>query len=515
MSSTPVVTSELLEPLRHSLSPAAKVLLPTDESFATTIDSWNWDFRSVTPSAAVLPASTADVAAAVSFFRANSLLFTVGCGLHSRYSKRDGHVLLYLGLMRNVTIDVASKVAHVQGGARNEDLDRAGGLLSPPMHVVAGTNPDTGVGGLILGGGVGYLSRRQGMSIDNLLEVELVTAEGQIVRASETENPDLFWAVRGAGFNFGVVTEFVMRVYDDVGHQMHELTGDDEMISTKYGLPEQEQLKSKVLRALMPYPKPAFTRIADILQKQYIEAGSSGPLGDRDLYLGLVVANGPQGPACIVAFVYVGDAYKGYAALDKLIEAIGAPLAPVQAVVKADTYVSLQHMLDHVTVPGNYYERSFMSAGITEGMANAMLACHDELAKYPNLSHSVVTTLILGVDGKMQDNSGVGAFSTEQRKGNVLLGTIAHWDNPGKDGRAKAVEWANFAREQVTPHCSSIYTNSVSGHAGSKDTYGSSLERLRRVKQQWDPDNVFCNNQNVVPANLDESTFKTSQVDLN
>ena len=515
MSSPPaVVTAELLEPLRLSLSPAAQLLLPTDAAFASTIDSWNHDFRSASPAAAVLPASTADISAALRFFHAHALPFTVGCGLHSRWSKRDGHVLLYLGLLRGVSIDAASRTARVQGGARNADLDRAGGLCCPPLHTPAGTNPDTGVGGLILGGGVGYLSRRQGMSIDNLLEVELVTYDGTVVRASERQHAELFWAVRGAGFNFGVVSEFVLRLYDDVGHQLRQLDEHDEAVSTRHGLPEQPQLVDKVLMGLMPYPKPAFTRIADVIQRQYIQPASSGPLGDRDLYLGLVLANGPSGPACIVAFVYVGDAYKGYRALDTLIEAIGAPLAPVQAVVRADTYVALQHMLDEVTEPGHYYERSFMSAGINEHVAAAMLAAHDELAQYPTLSHSALTTLVLGVDGKMQENSGIGAFSAEQRKGNVLLGVIASWDD-GPDGRTKAVQWANTARQLVLPHCSSIYTNSVSGQAGSRDTFGSSLQRLRRVKQQWDPHNVFCNNQNVVPADQDEAAVQTAQLDLN
>ena len=116
------------------------------------------------------------MAVALKFFRAHSLPFTVGSGLHGRYSKRDGHIILYLGLMRRVAIDTVTKVARIEGGARNGDLDDAGAACSPPLHVTAGTYYETGVGGLILGGGVGYLCRRQGMSIDNLLEVELVTA---------------------------------------------------------------------------------------------------------------------------------------------------------------------------------------------------------------------------------------------------------------------------------------------------------------------------------------------------
>ena len=517
MSSSASLSSELLDTLRKSLSPSAQVLSPSEPTFATAIDSWNHDFRTASPSAAVLPTSTADVAAAIKFFRAHSLPFTVGCGLHSRWSKRDGHVLLYLGLMRNVTIDMTDKVARVQGGARNEDLDRAGGMCSPPMHVVAGTNPDTGVGGLILGGGVGFLCRRQGMSIDNLLEVELVTAEGEVVRANDTQNADLFWAVRGAGFNFGVVTEFVMRVYDDVGHQTRQLTDEDEMISTKYGLPEQAQLQSKVLQGMLPYPRADYARIANVLQTRYIELGKNGPMGDRDLFLGTALAITPMGPACIVPFVYVGDAYKGYRALDKLIEQLGAPLAPLHALVKADTYVKLQHMLDPVTVPGYYYERTFMAPGVGKDFATALDAAQQLLSGYPGLSHSAVSTLILGVDGAISDNSGRGAFSSQQRAGNVLVATIANWDPTvtGENGRAMAVEWANKTRELLLPHVSTVYTNSVSGSAGMHVTYAGSVDRLRRVKQQWDPKNIFCNNQNIVPANLDETSSKTAQLDLN
>ena len=513
--STPTITAELVEPLRQSLSASAQILLPSDPSFSTAADSWNFDFRTAQPTAAVLPATTADVAATVQFLRAHRLPFTVGCGLHSRYSKRDGHVLLYLGLMRRVTVDVTDKVARVQGGARNEDLDRAGGACVPPLHVVAGTNPDTGVGGLILGGGVGYLSRRQGLTIDNLLEVELVTAEGEVVRASETMNPDLFWAVRGAGFNMGIVTEFVLRVYDDVGHQMRELTEDDEMISTKHGLPEQEQLKSKVLQGMLPYPRPMFKHIASVLQAQYMEPGKAGPMGDRSLYLGLIAANTPMGPAAVVSFVYYGDAYRGHEALDKLVEALGAPLAPVHVAVKMDTYVALQHMLDKVTLPGYYYERTYMAASMSDDFSSAVLASAEALSDFPGCSHSVLVCFILGVDGAIQENEGRGAFSAEQRRGNILLGTIGHWDpTEAPDARGNAIAWANKARELVMPHCLTVYTNSVSGHAGSKVTFGSSLERLRRIKQQWDPSNVFCNNQNIVPADLDEDSSQTALPDF-
>ena len=118
----------------------------------------------------------------------------------------------------------------------------------------------------------------------------------------------------------------------------------------------------------------------------------------------------------------------------------------------------------------------------------------------------------------MQDNEGRGAFSVEQRRGNIMLGTSGHWEPSeagGEDNRKHAVAWVNKTREVVLPHCSTIYTNSVNGQSGQRATYGGSLDRLRQIKQQWDPSNVFCNNQNVVPEGMDELSSATAQLYLN
>ena len=333
------------------------------------------------------------------------------------------------------------------------------------------------------------------------------------MRASETQNEELFWAVRGAGFNFGVVTEFVVQLHDDVGHQMRELTEEDEALSTKHGLPPQEQLRSKVVQGVMPYPMAHVSHVCSVIQR-YLEQGDSGPMADRDLMPGFALANGPEEPVCLVTFAHVGDVYRGYRALDALVNALGPPLAPVSAVVKADTYLALQHMLDHVTLPGNYYVRAYLAPGVGEGMAAALTASFDALSGRPNLLRSALVGWVLGT-GVQSERSGNGAFSAEQRKGQVLIATIGEWDDSGADGRADCVAWCNAARELLLPQCSSVYTNSVSSHAGMRDTYGSSLGRLRRVKEQWDPSNVFCNNQNVVPAGLDEASSATAQLNLN
>ena len=324
------LTSAQLAPLRQSLSADGKVVFPSEPEFASMIQSWNLDFTA-RPTAVIWVASTADVVAAIKFVRQQQLPFTVGCGFHSRYSLRDGHVLINLGGMRKATVDPAAKLVRLQGGARNADLDAE--CAKYHLHTTAGTNPDTGCGGLVLGGGLGYLARRIGMSIDQLTEVELVNAEGEVLRANEQQHADLFWACKGAGFNFGIVTEFTMRVHA-VGHQLRELTEDDQAIATKYGLPPQEQLEHLMVQGMMPYPQPAFSHIMKVLDEQYVQPAAKGPLADRCIFLSGVVANGPHGPAAVVQFVHTGDVYAGYRALDKLLQELGAPLAPVHACIK-------------------------------------------------------------------------------------------------------------------------------------------------------------------------------------
>ena len=329
-ASSPAITPEFLQPLRDALSPSAQITFPSDPAFAAQTTSWNFDFKE-RPTVVLWMTCTADVVATIRFIRQHSLPFTVGCGFHSRYSMRNGHVLINLGGMRKVTVDPTAQLVRLQGGARNEDLDRACALHH--MHTTAGTNPDTGCGGLVLGGGIGYLARRLGMAIDNLTDVELVNADGVVMRANERVNPDLFWACKGAGFNFGVVTEMTLRIHR-VGHQLRELTADDEAIASKYGLPAQEELEHRVLQGFMPYPQPLYPQLMRVLDDQYVQPGAMGPMSDRDIFLALVCANGPHGPAAVVGFAYTGDVYKGYRALEQLVEDLGAPLAPVHAVVK-------------------------------------------------------------------------------------------------------------------------------------------------------------------------------------
>ena len=448
--------------LAPSLSTGAQLLLPTDPSYKSAIQSWNHDFA-VRPPLVILPACTDDVAAAVSFLRNHSLPFTVGGGRHSRFSKREGHVLLSLSLMRSVTVDKAARVVRAQGGALNGDVDKACATVN--MHCPMGTYPDTGIGGLVLGGGLGFLSRRQGLSIDCLQQVELVTADGKVLRVSDTEQPELFWAMRGAGYNFGVVTEFVLRI-QPVGHQLRSLTAEDEAVMAKHALPAQEQLEHKVVRAGLVYPLSQFTSIAQKLQTQYIEPGRDGPLGDRDLMLGAVMRGSPHGPVVLALFVHTGDVLHAYAALDRLLALLGAPLQPLAEAVHVEPYLALQQVFALFQTPGHHHDRAFFALDFNQQLATACEQSYDQLAHYPGMEKTTFLFLVSGVQSAIGDNVGKTCIGDEQRRGNVFVYVLSHSD-ADKISRAKILEWCNKTRENIMPHCNTSYTNSSNGQVSA------------------------------------------------
>jgi hypothetical protein len=172
--------------------------------------------------------------------------------------------------------------------------------------------------------------------------------------------------------------------------------------------------------------------------------------------------------------------------------------------------LALQGALDVFTPPAYYYERALLTKTVSSSLSQAAVQYVQQASSTPGLEHSAVAFLTLGADGGMTDHIGNGAFSEDQRKGNWLVIVFARYE-PERITRAKALQWANEIRDAMLPHCSTHYTNSSNDQPGSRVIFSSSLSRLRQIKQQYDPLNVFCNNHNVVPASMDESSQQNAQ----
>ena len=190
-----------------------RLLRPADPGYDAAVHIWN-GMVTKRPALVVQPESAADIQAAVAFAREHGVLLSVKGGGHhaAGTALTDGGLTIDMGRMRSVVVDPERRLAHVQPGCRLGDVDNA--TQAHGLATVLGSDADTGVAGLTLGGGFGYLSRRFGWSVDNLVEAEVATADGELVRAAEDEHADLFWALRGGGGNFGVVTRFTFRLHE-------------------------------------------------------------------------------------------------------------------------------------------------------------------------------------------------------------------------------------------------------------------------------------------------------------
>ena len=174
------------------------------------------------------------------------------------------------------------------------------------------------------------------------------------------------------------------------------------------------------------------------------------------------------------------------------------------------TYVELQCAMDAMTPPGHYYERAFISQSAPPALAEANLKAVARATATPGLERCVIPMLVLGAGGALTDHLGNGCFAEDQRKGNWFVAAIGHYD-PARTSRAVCLEWANATKDAILPHCTTHYTNSSNNQPGSRVIFSNSLARLREVKQKYDPRNAFCNNQNVVPASMQEDGVENAQ----
>jgi FAD/FMN-containing dehydrogenase len=410
-------------------------------------------------------AGAADVMRAVRFAGEHGLLLAVRGAGHNIAGKGvcDGGFLIDLSQMRSVHVDPRKKTARVEPGATLGDLDDATqvyGLATP-----VGINSTTGIAGLTLGGGFGWLSRKHGLTIDNLRSADVVTADGEIVTASEGENADLFWGIRGGGGNFGIVTSFEFDLYD-VG-------------------PE-------ILSGLIVHP---YSDAPEVV-RAYRDFASNMP---EDLNVWLVLRKAPPLPflpeevhgkeVVILAAFYAGNMKEGEHLLQPLRE-VGNPIADV---IGPHPFTGWQTAFDPLLTPGarNYW-KSHNFTEMSDGLIDTAL---DYLGRLP----SDQTEIFFGRLGGAVNEVAPDATAYPHRDAEYVMNVHARWEETRDD--SACIEWSRDYFEATEPYATGgVYVNFVpEGEAPIEAAYGPNYERLLEVKRKYDPKNLFRLNQNIAP----------------
>ena len=438
------------------------IVLPgsVDYDLARQVKSAQYDRR---PALIVRAADAGDVARTVNLARESGLPLSVRGGAHSLagFGTNDGGIVLDLGAMKGLHIDPEARVAWAQPGLTAGEYSVAAaahGLATP-----FGDTASVGIAGLTLGGGIGWLVRKFGLTIDALLAVEIVTADGRQITASAASHPDLFWAVRGGGGNFGVVTRFQFRLYP---------VGD--ILGGALFLPATPE----VLRNLVPTAQAApeeLTTIASVMHlppMPFVPAEHVGQL------------------SVAVMFVWAGEADAGQAALAPF-RALAAPLAEMVAPMP---YPGIYQLLAEAEKRGHGSHRSRFLETLDDDAVDAILTA----MAAPSSPAAMVQIRALG--GAMA-RVPADATAFAHRDANVMLIVITPYEDPATEPEHRA--WTVALHEQLAARDAGVYSNflEAEGEARIRAAYpGGAYERLADVKRRYDPANLFRLNQNIRPA---------------
>ncbi|WP_440765721.1 FAD-binding oxidoreductase [Natronorubrum sp. DTA7] len=460
---TTTLPRETVEAFREHLR--GQLLSPADAGFEEATRIWNGMIEK-RPVLVVQPTGTADVVAAVHFARDHDLLLSVKGGGHNigGTALADGGLTIDMSRLRGVLVDPETRTVTAQAGCLLGDVDREVQLhgLATPLGFIS----ETGLAGLTLGGGFGYLTRRFGWTVDNLLEVEIVTADGRVRRASRDEHEALFWAVRGAGHNFGVVTAFTYRLHE-VG-------------PTVYG-------------GLIAWPAER----ADEVLETYRKLTTTAP---RELTAFLVLMRAPPAPfvpeeahgerICAMTVCYSGD----LADVDEALAPVRALGDPVVDLLREQPYAQLQSSLDETEPKGmHYYWKTEFATELTDDLLSTVC---DLAAECPIPAGQLVVAHLGGaLNERDEDDGAVG-----NRDVRFVYGAAGMWE-PDDPNAEQFRQWIRDARARIHPFSTGgTYINFQTAEEGDeriRTTYGDNFDRLVEVKNTYDPDNLFRSNRNI------------------
>lgn len=459
-----IVGSGLTDALRASLR--GPLLTPDSPGYDAARTIWNATVDRH-PGLIARCADAADVASAVRFAVANDILISVRGGGHNIAGSAvtDGGLMIDLSPMRGVRMFSDARTVRVEAGATLADVD--GATQAAALAVPLGVNSTTGVAGLTLGGGFGWLSRRFGLTIDNLLGADVVTADGDQVRASDAENPELFWAIRGGGGNFGIVTSFDFRLHP-VG--------------------------PAVLAGLVVHP---MDRARDVL-RFYREFMRAAP---DELVCWFVLRKAPPLPflapewhgreILVLAMLWSGEQAEGERVM-KPLRSFGTAIADI---VQPMPYTGWQTILDPLLAPGmrNYWKTHDLRE-VSDGLIDTLL---EHARRLPDPQAEILVAMLGGAVGRVAPD----ATAYAHRDAQFVLNVHGRWADRAKDDECTA--WTRGLYEAVSPFATGgAYVNFLTQEEGGRvaAAYGGNYQRLRQLKRRFDPRNVFRTNQNIEPA---------------
>ncbi len=436
---------------------SGEIVTAADPAYEAARRVWNLmiDRR---PALVVRPRGVPDVQAAVAFARDHRLPLAVRGGAHgiAGTGTCDSGVVIDFSLMKAISVDPGARTARAEPGVKWVEFDQA--TQAHNLATTGGTVGDTGIAGLTLGGGFGWLEGACGMTVDNLLAADVVLADGRLVRASPDQNPDLFWALRGGGGNFGVVTAFEYRLHP---------------------------IGPTIAGGLVVHPYPA---ARDLLRffRTLVQAAPD------PLTVAAAILTGPDGnKACAIACAYAGPVEEGL----KAVASIKAFGTPAMDAIGPLPYVAQQGLLEQASPPGlrNYWKAEFI-----ETLSDAFIDTWvDAYAGVPSPTSFQLLFPIHGVASRVAPD----ATAYPHRHG-LHMGVYGQWKPADPD--APNVQWVRDTWQRARAFAAGgLYVNEIGADEGGdrvKQAYGPNYDRLSRIKAIYDPANLFRLNANIQPA---------------
>ncbi len=453
-----VVEKSTIDGLRQTCQ--GDIITPDDPRYEAGRRVWNAlvDKR---PALMVRPRSAADVSRAIAFARDYRLAIAVRGGAHSvagRGTCDDGLVIDFSD-MKGIRVDAGTRTACAEAGVKWTELDRETQAVG--LATTGGTVGDTGIAGLTLGGGFGWLGGRLGMTVDNLLSADVVLASGERVRASAQDNSDLFWAIRGGGGNFGVVTSFEYRLHP---------------------------IGPTIVGGMVIHP---FAAASDVLRFfREVLAGAAD-----DFTVAAALLTGPDGQKAIaLACAHAGTVEEGIAAVQP-IKAFGSPAMDVIGPIP---YVGQQSLLDQAMPPNllNYWKADFIHE-LTDDFIEMWVDAFSRVA-------SPVSSMLLFPIHGVASRVAADRTAYPHRNG-IHAGIYSLWNDPTRN--RQNIAWVRDTWEALQPFVpGGVYVNELGEDEGDdrvRQAYVGNFDRLTRIKAKYDPQNLFCLNANIKPSAFD------------